>query len=402
LFLAYVLLLCASFFALAMRESMATTTVTVQAGGIVFDEDDTGRDVFIVLSGRLEVVGSDSAARIAWIGQHGVVGERAMLDGGRRCATVRALRDSELLRIPGPAMERLFERHPIVLRRMSTTVAERVQVRSGAVAPGATGIAVIAAGSTERWRVHAFCQQLSEHLGAVGATTVLDHSSSTTGRSLDLIEAAHRFVIYEGSGPRSDWTRRCARQADRVLLLADAAADAHVSRDERRLLESTVRPGVSRELVLLHAGSTPSPGTSLWLEDRRLDGWYHVTGEEVSLERLARHLSGEAVGLVLGGGGARGLAHLGVLRALEHSEVPIDAVGGTSIGAIMGAFAALGWSDERRMAVARASFVETRRLVGYTLPVLSLSSSKKLTRLLRHHLGEVAIEDLPVPFFCIS
>lgn len=68
----------------------------------------------------------------------------------------------------------------------------------------------------------------------------------------------------------------------------------------------------------------------------------------------------------------------------------------------MGAFAALGWSDEQRMATSKEGFVDTRRLIGYTLPLLSLSSSKKLTRLLRHYVGDTRIEDLPVPFFCVS
>lgn len=49
--------------------------------------------------------------------------------------------------------------------------------------------------------------------------------------------------------------------------------------------------------------------------------------------RLARHLCGKAIGLVLGGGGARGISQIGVIRALEEAGVPIDIVGGTSIGA---------------------------------------------------------------------
>lgn len=52
-------------------------------------------------------------------------------------------------------------------------------------------------------------------------------------------------------------------------------------------------------------------------------------------ERLVRHLCGKAVGVVLGGGGARGLAHLGVLSAMAEQGVPVDYIGGTSQGAYM-------------------------------------------------------------------
>jgi hypothetical protein len=54
------------------------------------------------------------------------------------------------------------------------------------------------------------------------------------------------------------------------------------------------------------------------------------------LARIARRLTGTSVGLVLGGGGARGIAHVGVIKALEEAGIPIDIVGGTSIGAIFG------------------------------------------------------------------
>src|SRR3990167_11051028 len=52
--------------------------------------------------------------------------------------------------------------------------------------------------------------------------------------------------------------------------------------------------------------------------------------------RMARFLTGTAIGLVLGGGGARGCAHVGVIQALEENGIPIDFIGGTSIGALMG------------------------------------------------------------------
>jgi lysophospholipid hydrolase len=53
--------------------------------------------------------------------------------------------------------------------------------------------------------------------------------------------------------------------------------------------------------------------------------------------RLARRLCGKSVGLVLGGGGARGISQIGIIRALEEAGIPIDIVGGTSIGAFIGA-----------------------------------------------------------------
>ncbi len=62
--------------------------------------------------------------------------------------------------------------------------------------------------------------------------------------------------------------------------------------------------------------------------------------------RLARWLTGNSVGLVLGGGGARGAAHVGMLKAIQEAGIPIDMVGGVSIGAFMGAL----WCVDRNIA----------------------------------------------------
>ncbi len=60
----------------------------------------------------------------------------------------------------------------------------------------------------------------------------------------------------------------------------------------------------------------------------------------------AAHAEGERIGLVLGGGGARGAAHIGVLKVLERERIPIHAIAGTSVGAIIGGLYAAGYSPE--------------------------------------------------------
>jgi predicted acylesterase/phospholipase RssA len=105
---------------------------------------------------------------------------------------------------------------------------------------------------------------------------------------------------------------------------------------------------------------------------------------------------------VLGGGGARGLAQIGVIRAIREAGIPIDAVGGTSIGAIIGALVALGWMDEEILQSCKHAFVDDRPLDDVTVPVFSLLSGKKFARTLHHYIGDVDIEDLWQPYFCVS
>ena len=118
--------------------------------------------------------------------------------------------------------------------------------------------------------------------------------------------------------------------------------------------------------------------------------------------RLVRMITGTACGLVLGGGAPRGFAHLGVLRALEEAGVPIDVVGGTSVGALIGAFCALGLNDSERVERAVAAFTRSGSLVRPTLPLVAVSPGRRVDRLLAEHLGPGLIKDLPWRFFCVS
>jgi NTE family protein len=128
---------------------------------------------------------------------------------------------------------------------------------------------------------------------------------------------------------------------------------------------------------------------------------HHVRhGDDV--ERVARLLTGRSIGLVLSGGGARGFAHIGVVRALREAGMRIDSVGGTSIGAIIGAGVAADWSDEEMVEKYRKAFVDGRPLRDYTLPFVSLVTGRRVAHLLREAFGARDIEDLALPYYCVS
>jgi predicted acylesterase/phospholipase RssA len=119
------------------------------------------------------------------------------------------------------------------------------------------------------------------------------------------------------------------------------------------------------------------------------------------MQRLARRLSGQTISLVLSGGAARGFAHLGVFRALDELGIQIDFIGGTSMGALMGAGYAMGLGYEEMVEIAR-EFANPRGILDYTLPLVSLMASKKVTKVLIELFGDLTIEDLWLPYFCVS
>jgi NTE family protein len=140
-----------------------------------------------------------------------------------------------------------------------------------------------------------------------------------------------------------------------------------------------------------------------WREQLPVDLICHVrSGNSNDTAHLARLLRGKAVELILSAGGARGFAHLGVVRALREAAIPIDLIGGCSMGAIVGAAVAQEWDNAEIKERLRSAFVESNPISDYTLPFLSLVKGKKVARRLRQHFGDTRIEDLWRPFFCVS
>ncbi len=214
-------------------------------------------------------------------------------------------------------------------------------------------------------------------------------------------ESAHRFIIYQADDAWSGWSQRSIRNADHILIVADAAVDPAPGVLEQRLasvLAATRAP--QRSLVLLHPEGVEVANTARWLDARRLDGHYHLErGSTDDVARLARRLTGNAIGVVFGGGGARGYAHLGVLRALEELGVPVDAIGGTSMGALLAAGRAVGIGVSEMLELAQKY---RKKLRDTTLPLVSLLAGRQLAALLDDAFGSRRIEDLPIPYFCIS
>lgn len=202
----------------------------------------------------------------------------------------------------------------------------------------------------------------------------------------------------------SIWTQRCLRQADLILIVHPAEFPPALGEIEAGMGAGELSSGGRRELVLLHQESTQRPtGTMQWLQACRVDAHHHVRAERVAdYERLARLMTGRAVSLVLSGGGARGFAHIGVIRAMRECGLPIDLVGGTSMGSIIAGLYALGYDPARMIEVSWRGFVDLKLHKDKTIPIVSLITGRKIVRMLKMMFGEAQIEDLWIKYFCVS
>ena len=217
-------------------------------------------------------------------------------------------------------------------------------------------------------------------------------------------EADYRYMIYLADSRLTNWTKRCIQQADQVISIAEATAAPDLTEVEAETLrcEEQRRAKFRTTLVLLHPPSTARPqGTLRWLQERRVDRHFHVHEDHLGdLDRIVRYVSRREFGLVLSGGGSRGFAHAGVIRAIREAGLPIDIIGGVSMGAIIGA--AFAYLEDFEAMVQSLKERFKRAFGDYTLPYVSLTRGRRFDRMLQTVFGDENIEDLWIPFFCVS
>ena len=385
---------------------------TVQGGGRLLREGEPSDSLLVVVSGRLRVrreQADGSVLNLNEIGPGESAGEAGMILRQPRAADVVAVRDSTVALLDHPAFERLLTRHPVSLNRAMTRVLfqfaqgssrpRRRTARTLAVVPLHEGAA---AGRLARKLVEALEQAGGVHLLTPQEGRALNAGEGTAaiGRLSDM-EHRYDYLVYTAEAEVTPWTRRAVRQADHLLLVANADESAEIRPIERALAEERGYDVVRKSLVLLHRADSAhsTPGAS-WGRERTLERIYPLReGERAEVERMARFLSDRAVGLVLGGGGARGFAHIGVLRALAEVGIPVDMVGGNSMGALIGAQFALGHSPEQIIQWTRGFALGGERPA---LPLVSLVAGRRVERDLRAHFGDTAIETLWRPYFAVS
>jgi NTE family protein len=373
-------------------------------GATLFEYGDPSDALYVLKSGSLGAFKPDAAGVLQLEGVVAAgetVGELGLIIDQPRSATVRALRDSELLRLSREGFQQLVAHNPQAMLETARLAVRRLIERHSKALSAPRTFAILP--HPMAYEPRDFAQRLRDTLARYGDCALLeaDAARGQTSAWFSALEERVRFVLYLGTSSDSDWRELCVRQADCLLLLTAARAtpspwpDAAGADAECALH----RP---RHLLLQHTDGTIATGTALrWLAHAPGAQHHHLRNDR-DLERIARLLTGRSVGLVLSGGGARGFAHIGVVRALREAGIAIDSVGGTSIGAIIGAGVAADWSYDEMFERYRRAFVLGKPLRDYTFPFVALVTGRRVARLLRESFGPCDITDLALPYFCVT
>jgi lysophospholipid hydrolase len=438
--LAYDLMLSCS--PVVRRYAFGIREVHVTAGHLLFRQGTACEAVYIVLNGRLRSV-IQRGSHTEFLNEFGrgeSVGELELLTSSNRVTSVHAVRDSEIVKLHACLFESLRKEYPETAHNFSRRLSMRFlhSIQSSHFSPDKTSIAhrnlstIAVVAISDTVPLNQFCRCLAAALSRMGSFRHLTQEliykrfgdkifsmaiEYHLANWLSHLEENNRFVLYECDKLVTDWTKLCIRQADCILIVGLGASDPKLGRVERYL--ETITNRAQKELVLLHDFARRPRNTVKWLNLRQwCTSHHHLRCTPDFLQglsncsslkpppivsdfaRLARRLANASIGLVLGGGGARGIGHIGIIRAFEEQGIPIDMVGGTSIGSLISALYAEELHVDEVSRRAKEWSVKMschwRKLLDLTYPHTSLFSGfqRFVERLVWRHLPRGLVDSL--------
>lgn len=369
------------------------------AGEWLFHQGDVGDAMFVVLSGRVEVVLEHPQEEVVRVmGRGGVVGELALLTQAPRSAGIRARRDTELLGLDRARFIELLTEEARFAMALTREIGMQLRASRGLESPAGEVpgtialIPLIGGGRFDELReaLHAELDRCapiaeltpSEHPEAYGS--MLDQAERDSGRVLLPVETADAA---------DEWTAFCLRQSDRVVVVVEEGSPDVAVPDVLRGADL---------LLLARSDGAQSVPLMAELRPRTVHIVRRGSRFQGDLARVARRLSGSSVGLVLSGGGARGFCHIGVIHELLDAGLQIDRIGGCSMGAYVGAMCAMEMDSAAMRYRCNEEFVLRSVTSDYTVPFVSLLRGVRAREMLENTFGDARIEAQPREYFCVS
>lgn len=397
--------------------------IELQQDEILYYQGDIADSIEIVLSGKLVALLTTMTGETNIVGEiepGETVGELGALSNQPRTTTVKAVKDSVVFKLPAEVFIELCHEYPAVLFAIINPILTRSHK-------------IIQLFSTEKFKKHVaiipanadvslteFSQKIIEEFSGHGHLIILSDYEENTFDSAEKIQAhleeiklknpkkVKQKILYILKSNETPLAKSCFERIDMLYVIANHDSPVLLNNFAiEKLNLSKIKNKIKPELILLHPDETRLPrNTSYWLQLTEFRLHHHVRiNRSKDLHRLMRFIRNKAVGLVLSGGGTRGWGHIGAIKALLEAGIPIDAIGGTSVGAIIAASYALTESNEKTLAQFIDIIEGSRDSVTWrsiTWPAISIFNGKGLTTGLNTVFNDIRIENLWLNFYCIS
>lgn len=359
--------------------------LTFGKGEVLARQNDAHMRFFLIVSGRVGLL-RDRARHLGELGDGDFFGETVLLTQEKCPYDIIALRRTEVYTLSEQSFFDLVQTSPEILRKLISSAAHQMNHLLRKIPfkhpIRRLGFILLQGSYEEKTFVSAFSKLLSKPL-------LIDKQPSSHFVSFQKEENA--WILLQANPKDIAWIKEVMEESDRTFLVGKADA----------LLDALPIDGLdpTLEWIALHEKNSP-PSKIAFPKRAKI---HHIRENYPGdMERLLRSITGKSITLVLGSGGARTAAQLGVLEALSEGNIPIDAIGGVGLGSLIAALYAMGVPPSKIHRIMRNLYTNLKHHLDFTFPMLSLVKGKRIQTILKSLFQDTRIEDLWLPFFAIS
>jgi NTE family protein len=368
------------------RVHRVSETLIVPAGARILAAGDAPSGIYLVESGRADVLLGTHGGReerIDEVGPGAILGEIALLTGAPASATVRA-RDEVRVRLLRPdVFAQLSAELPRLVENLAATLAARLADGDHRPSPRRFDHLIGVGRGAPRTALEGLAAAIAwvgnERVALVADTAVSPEQwlPRAVGPGVDVVQPTdlqwaldrYRHVVTPVS-----IDQHLAHTCDRLIVVG-GRDDVRTGRADAIRMECPELTAAERVAIAAGVLRPATPAGRM-------------------LAAVARKVLGRQVGVAFGAGAARGWAHIGVIRAFERHDIPLDYIAGTSVGALVAALSAFGRTpDEIAEFMDRAGSKLCRPHIGRG----GVLSSRHFAGGLQQMFGETRVENLDVP-----
>jgi NTE family protein len=350
-----------------------------RTGTVLFEIGSWGERMYIVETGKIELLVYNEQKEpfvVREVGSGGTFGEIAALLGERRACAAHVVEETTVWALDKTSLDSLLAQHPAVGLTVRQELARHIKSprRSDETKSQYNPIVVVGEGSSE----------FARHLADQASDQVV---------LIDLIgkrpEAMPTLQYVDASGMRS---KVIAQAIQEKVESNDWVIVATLPEMTDQLMRVT---GIAKVVIDMTRGSTP------WLRAAARQYWDVPANTPLQMARMARKLCGRVTALVLSGGLARTIAHLGVLDVLQNAGIPIDLIASSGYGALWSVLYAIDRSPEKMIDMATSQGQKLRSFGGrLSLRAASRSGlfdARAVRNWIQNTVGTLTFSDLDIP-----
>lgn len=400
--------------------------VDLKRDEFLFHQDDEADGLYTILLGKLEALKETAGdlKHLGFVNPTETVGEMALITGDKRSASVRCYRNATLVKMSKEVFEELCIKQPSFAMNISKIIVARLKAsqsqrkdkqtftnvafyRADLNPTTSNALSLLFRLYTKQKDNYVFnIISLRKHLGLGPEVVVTLEHKGQINAWLNELELKYNRIVLDLREFSNEVMRFLLDYCDLCVIFKTVGKDPVPPFREENFYSNMKNSTQKMRLVFCHHKQTQQPSnTRMWLEYRPNMGHIHIQqGDTKDINRLYRYLTGTSIALVLGGGGAKGIAHIGILKALHEADVPIDYICGTSIGAMVAGLYAFYNDTDMTVRAAKELFLKnpTPKSDLNIIPKKSFYKGNRIEDLLNSYFHDIEIEDLWLSFFAIA